>query len=94
VGGGLSGSAAARSSALLSVASAASAAGAGELQAALTRRAEALQAELDRTVAGECLYCGDVMIYSIAEPLTINSVGAVRAPAAAGEVDDGDDWDV
>ena len=42
---------------------------AADIKMTLTSRSEEMQAELDRYVAGECLYCGDVMIRSIADPL-------------------------
>lgn len=42
---------------------------AADIKMTLTSRSEEMQGELDRYVAGECLYCGDVMIRSIADPL-------------------------
>lgn len=45
-------------------------------------RREQLQAELDDAVASECLFCGELMINSVAEPLGLGEPGAA------------DDWDV
>jgi hypothetical protein len=95
------GTSGAAGAALMHVAAASASASTGELVAALLRKREALQAALDKGIAGECLFCGDIMIYSVAEPLSLNSVGAVRhlgggalGAGGGGTVDEDDDWDV
>lgn len=40
-----------------------------DVKVQLSSRGDELQSELDRYVAGECLYCGEVMIRSISDPL-------------------------
>jgi hypothetical protein len=40
-----------------------------DLRSLYASRAEDVQAELDKNVAKECLFCGDVMVRSVADPL-------------------------
>ena len=52
---------------------AAGGAGGGDLRALVAARAEALQGELDKLVACDCLLCGEVMIRSVADPLGLDA---------------------
>jgi hypothetical protein len=59
-----------------------------ELKAALQSRRDDLQADLDRLIAAECLFCGDFMIDSVSEPFETDD-SLVASAGATGE-----DWDV
>jgi hypothetical protein len=68
---------------------------AADVRTLLVSKSEEMQAELDRYVAGECLYCGEVMIRSIADPLGTDyaaegdrSIGIGAGAGSSG----GDEW--
>jgi hypothetical protein len=58
----------------------------GDMAAALHRRRAGLQADLDKHIASECLFCGEAMINAVADPLDLLSVGGGGGGGMA------DDW--
>lgn len=61
-----------------------------EAQSAITSRLEELQADLDRYIASECMYCGDAMIDTIAEPLGSDGDDEGHGHSHS----NGDEWDI
>ena len=52
---------------------------------------------MDGLVASECLYCGDAMISSVAEPFGVNAgppTGRVTTASGRDDVSLDDDWEI
>jgi hypothetical protein len=78
--------------AALGIATGDSRASAADIRTTLVTRGEESQAELDAYVAGECLYCGDVMIRSVADPLGADLAAHGDAGFTPRGQEDGDEW--